>query len=156
MTTYQATCESGFSNILCATPTQPGQVVETGVVEPLETGKWVTEGKGKNATTTFVVTTGFVRGDDVIIRGTVLDETGAPVADATVNVTIGGPESSELASAPSDAAGAFEVTWRTSAPNKRGDGGTTPGSYSATVSGLTASGYSWNKVATTSDFVIDP
>jgi hypothetical protein len=156
LTTYQQACESAFSNILCATPTQPGQAVTAGVAEPLETGKWVTEGKGKNATTTFVLTTGFVQGDDVVIRGTVLDETGAPVPDATVNVTINGPESAELAPAPSDVAGEFEVTWQTSASNKKGNGGTSPGTYSATVSGLTASGFSWNQVATTSDFVIDP
>ena len=156
VTTYQAACESGFSNILCATPTQPGQAVAAGVIEPLETGKWVTEGKGKNATTTFVLTNSFVAGDEVVIRGTVEDETGTPVSGATVNITIAGPESAELSSAPSDAAGSFEVTWVTTAPNKKGNGGTTTGAYSATVSGLTASGFSWDGVATTISFAVDP
>ena len=126
------------------------------MIEPLETGKWVTEGKGKNATTTFVLTGGFVAGDAVVVRGTVEDETGAPVPDAIVNVTIAGPEGAELSSAPSDAAGSFEVTWATSAPNKKGSGGTATGAYTATVSGLTASGFSWDGVATTVSFTVDP
>ena len=90
--------------------------VEVGVVAPLETGKWVTTGKGRNATTTFELTSSFVLGDDVIVRGVVEDESGNPVPDATVNVGISGPESAGLTSAPTDAAGVFEVTWKTSAP----------------------------------------
>ena len=146
MTAYTEPCESGFSNILCATPTQPGQAVAVGISEPLQTGKWVTEGKGKNATTTFVVSSDFLAGDEIVIRAIVRDESGNPVPDATVSLAISGPSSAELLSAPSDADGFAESAWQTEAPNKKGNGGTAPGSYTVTVTGVTATGYTWDGV----------
>jgi hypothetical protein len=153
---YTDTCESGFSNILCAIPTQPGQAQNVGV-DSLQTGKWVTEGKGKNATTTFVVTSDFTQGDGVMVRATVLDEAGAPLPDATVLIDITGPESHfGLTTGPSDADGIAELTWQTQAPGKRGQSGTETGSYTATVRGVTAAGYTWNGVATSAGFSVQP
>ena len=154
VTSYSAACESGFSNILCAIPTQAGQEVLAGVVEPMQTGKWLTEGKGKNATLTFVLTSSFIQGDDVVIRATVNDETGAPVSGATVTIAITGPEPVNLTSAPSDANGVAEATWSTQAPNKKGVGGTAVGSYIATITGVTASGFVWDQLTTSVNFTI--
>jgi hypothetical protein len=153
VTSYTTTCESGFSNILCATPTQPGQAVTVGV-STLETGKWVKEGKGKNATTNFVLTSSFAQGDGVVVQATVVDEGGTPVPDATVNLHISGPETVDLQTGPSDADGIAEATWQTQAPNKHGTGGTTPGSYTATTTDVTASGYVWDGVPTSVGFTI--
>lgn len=149
-TSYTATCESDFSSILCVIPIQPGQQEAVGVSE-LVTGKWVREGKGKNATTTFVVVTypdPFTRGDAVVIQAAVTDEAGDPIPDATVTIAVSGPESVDLTTGPSDADGIAEATWQTEAPNKKGIGGTTPGDYTATTSGVTASGYVWDGVGT--------
>jgi hypothetical protein len=153
-TSYTSACESGFSNILCAVPTQPGQEVAAGVVAPLATGSWVTEGKGKNATTTFVVTTDFVAGDDIVFHASVEDETGAPVPDAIVTLSVTGPETLELTTAPSGGTGIAEATWNTQSPNKKGAGGTATGSYVVTVTSMTASGYTWNQVATSTTITL--
>ena len=79
--------ESGFSNILCAAPTNPGQTVYA-AVDDMQTGKWVTTGKGKNQTTEFVVTDTFNAGDAVVVQAHVVDEGGLPLADATVEIII--------------------------------------------------------------------
>jgi hypothetical protein len=154
VTSYSAACESGFSNILCAIPTQPGQEVLAGVVEPMQTGKWVTEGKGKNQTTTFMLTSDFTQGEGVVIQATVKDEGGAPVPGATATIVISGPESAELTTGPSDANGVVEATWNTQSPNKKGQGGTAIGGYTATTSGVTASGFVWDQVPTSATFTI--
>jgi hypothetical protein len=154
VTSYSNACESGFSNILCAIPTQPGQEVLAGVDDPMQTGKWVTEGKGKNRTTTFVLTSDFVQGDGVVIQATVKDEGGAPVANATVTIAISGPESAELTTGPSDASGVAEATWNTQSPNKKGQGGTAIGGYTATTTGVTASGFVWDQILTSTTFTI--
>jgi hypothetical protein len=155
VTSYTSACESGFSNILCAIPTQPGQEVAAGVVAPLQTGKWVTEGKGKNATTNFVITADFVQGDDITIRATVEDETGAPVPDAVVTFSITGPENVDLTTDPSDASGVAEAVWNTQSASKK-RAGTATGSYTATVTSMTASGLVWDQAATSAIFTISP
>jgi hypothetical protein len=153
VTSYTSACESGFGNILCAIPTQPGQEVPAGVIEPLQTGKWVTEGKGKNATTNFVITADFVQGDGLVLRATVEDEAGAPVPDAVVTISITGPENIDLTTTPSDASGIAEATWNTRSSSKKRPG-TATGSYTATVTGLTASGFVWNQAGTSATFTI--
>jgi len=141
-------CESGFSNILCATPQNQGQTMDPAGVDTMETGRWV--GKGKNQT--FELTITLDAGDSVVIRARVTDGAGIPVASATVEVTVGGPESVVLNSGPSDADGWAEATWNTQAPNKKGLGGTTVGSYTATTSNVTVSGYHWDMVTTSAIF----
>jgi len=124
------------------------------VADPLQTGKWVRQGKGNNATTEFVLTSSFVQGDAVVIQATVTDENGIPVPDAIATLAISGPESVTLTTGPSDANGVAEATWNTSAPNKKGQGGTAIGGYSVTIDGLTASGFVWNEVPASATFTI--
>jgi hypothetical protein len=116
VTSYTATCESGFSNILCAIQTQPGQTQNLGV-SSVQTGKWVKTGKGNNATTSFALTSSFAQGDGVVIRATVLDEAGVAVPNATVVIDITGAEFHPgLTTGPSDANGIAELTWQTQPP----------------------------------------
>jgi hypothetical protein len=154
VTSYSSACESDFSNILCAIPTQPGQELLAGVDDPMQTGKWVTTGKGKNQTTTFVITGDFVRGDGVVLRAEVKNEGGLPISGATVTIAISGPESAELTTGPSDANGVAEATWNTQSPNKKGSGGTASGGYTATTTGVTASGFVWDQIPTSTTFTI--
>jgi hypothetical protein len=46
------------------------------------------------------------------------------------------------------------VTWQTQSPNKKGQGGTTPGQYTASTTDVTASGYHWDTVTTNTTFTI--
>jgi hypothetical protein len=149
ITAYDATCESGYGNILCATPTNQGQAGPSAGVSTMETG--VYSGKGKNQA--WQPNTTFTAGDTVIIRAQVVDGTGNPIANATVAITIGGPESTTLNSNPSDADGWAEASWNTKAPSKR-QPGTTAGDYTASTSDVTASGYNWDGVTTSTTFTI--
>jgi hypothetical protein len=149
-TYYDATCESGFSNIICATPQNQGQTTDPAGVNAMETGYW--SGKGKNQN--YVVTSSFAAGDTVVVRARVVDAGGAPIANATVEITIGGPEAVTLNSNPSDANGWAEISWQTQSPNRKGQGGTTAGSYTASTTNVTASGYHWDTVTTSTTFTI--
>jgi hypothetical protein len=151
---YDTTCESGFSNILCAIPNNQGQA-RVGVNQ-LETGRYETTGQGKNKTTIFVLTDTLNRGDGVVIRAHVVDaSTGLPVANAAVDIAISGPEIANLTTdPPSDTDGVAEATWQTQSPNKKGQGGTTPGTYIATVTNVTADGYNWDSVTTSATFTL--
>ena len=136
---YDDSCESAYSGVVCVTPQNQGQTTDPVTAADLTTGLW--SGKGKNQQ--FDVTSAFAVGDTVVIRMMVTDGA-SPVANATVEVTIGGPETAILNSGPSDVDGSAEATWQTQAPNRKGQGGTTPGNYTATVSDITASGYHWD------------
>jgi hypothetical protein len=150
VTAYDATCESGFSSILCAIPSNQGQTTDPAGVSTMETGIYT----GKGNTKTFTLQTAFNPGDGVVIRAYVVDGvTGLPVPDATVDLLITGPESTTLVSAPSDANGMAEATWNTQAPRKN-NLGTTPGDYTVTVKGVTAAGYHWDGVTTSTNFTI--
>ena len=83
-----------------------------------------------------------------------LDETGQPVSNATVEIVIGGPETTTLNSNPSGADGWAEATWQTQSPNKKGQGGTVPGAYTASTTNITVSGYNWDSVTTNVTFTI--
>jgi hypothetical protein len=146
---YDATCESGFSNILCAIPTNQGQAGPGAGVSSMETGIYT----GKGNSQTFGIQTTFSAGDTVVIRAQVLDKSGNPVSNATVGIVIGGPGTVNLNSNPSDAGGWAEATWSTKAPGKRNPG-TTAGTYAATTSNITASGYNWDGVTTSTTFAI--
>jgi hypothetical protein len=123
-------------------------------VTTLTTGKYVTSGSGKNKTTTFSPISTFKRGETVVIRATVKDSLGAVVANATVQLAVSGASSVDLTSGPSNASGIAEAKWTTTAPNKRGQGGTPPGSYTVTVTNVTATGYQWDTSAPSVSFTI--
>ena len=85
----------------------------------------------------------------------VLDDiTGLPISNATVEIQIGGPETASLNSNPSDADGWAEASWGTQSPNKKGQGGTPPGTYTASTTNVTATGYHWDGVTTSTTFTI--
>jgi hypothetical protein len=153
VTASSSECESGFSNIMCATPLPPGQESTAGILS-LQSGKWVREGKGKHATETFVFTTDFAAGDEIVFRMVVTDQGGAALPGATVNLAISGPENTSISSNVSDAIGNAEALWTTQRPNKKGDGGTASGGYKATVSGLNAPSNDWDGQAVEVDFTI--
>jgi hypothetical protein len=146
-------CESDYSNVLCAVPNNQGQA-QVGV-SAVETGRYEVSGKGKNQTTTFVLTDTFTAGDAIVIRSHVVDaSTGLPVANATVDIEITGPETVSLTSAASDSAVIAEATWQTSAPKKHGQVGTSPGTYTTSTRSVTASGYTWDQVPTSTTFTV--
>ena len=150
VTAYDATCESAYSNILCAIPTNQGQATDPAGVSFLETGIYT----GKGNARTYTAQTTFAPGDGVVIRTYVVDNvTGLPLADATVDLLITGPESLTIITGPSDAAGIAEATWQTKAP-KRNDPGTTTGNYTVQTSNVTAAGYHWDGVQTSITFII--
>lgn len=142
-------CESYYSSIACATPENQGQMTAVGVTD-LQTGLYT--GKGKNRQ--FVSQAVCSQGDSVIIRALVLDgDTSSPVGDATVEITVEGPEMVTLVSDLSGADGWAEATWQTQKP-KGGQGGTGTGDYTATVTNVTATGYLWDDVTISRSFSI--
>jgi len=150
VTAYDADCESGFSNILCAIPTNQGQATDPAGVSTMETGIYT----GKGGAKTYTPQTTFTPGDGVVIRATVLDGvTGLPVADATVDLLITGPESLTLVTGPSDAEGTAEAIWNTKAPKGKNPG-TTLGGYTVQTANVTAAGYHWDGVQTSTTFTI--
>jgi hypothetical protein len=78
------------------------------------------------------------------------------VPNATVTLNISEPEFATITSGPSDATGVAEATWNTSAPNKRGNGGTALGDYTVTTSNVEATGYTWDNVGVSAGFTVDP
>ena len=129
--------------------TSPVVVPKVGAIS-LTTGKYVTSGSGKNKTTVFSPVSTFKRGETVVIRATVKNSSGNSVANATVQLSVSGPSSVNLISGLSNTSGLAEAKWATTAPSKRGQGGTPTGSYTATVSGVTAAGYEWDGLPATS------
>jgi hypothetical protein len=146
LTAFLGECESDFSTLVSATPQAPGHQ-QTAGVDVLETGRWVKEGKGKNATTTWETSGSFVQGDTVVIRGRILGTDNQPLSGATFSVNLSGPETAALTSAPSGADGWAEANWTTQSPNRKGNGGTAPGSYDLSVDGVMATGYHWDGIA---------
>jgi len=135
---------------MCAIPTNQGQAGPAVGVSTMETGIYT--GKGK--ATTYTTTELFFPGDTVVVRAQVADPDGLPISNATVEIVIGGPETVTLNSNPSAADGWAEVHWNTQSPNRKGQGGTTPGTYTATTTNVTASGYNWDDVTTSATFTI--
>jgi hypothetical protein len=71
-----------------------------------------------------------------------------------VTIAISGPESANLTTGPSNANGIAEASWNTQSPNRKGQGGTATGSYTATTTGVTASGFVWDQVPTSKAFTL--
>ena len=125
------------------------ELYQAGVTE-IATG--IYSGRGK--TKTFQPQAGFSRGDEVVFRASVEDSVG-PLSGAVVEIRISGPVTNTITSVPSDNNGIAEAKWKTSAPNrKNGAGGTPMGSYTATVTNVTATGYDWDKIGTAVGFTI--
>ena len=148
---YDATCESAYSSILCTIPQNPGQTTDPAGVSTLETGIYTGKGRDK----VYTPTTTYIAGNGVVIRAYVVDGvTGLPVADATVDLLITGPESLTLVTGLSDASGMAEATWNTQAPRKNNIG-TLPGAYTVEVKGVTATGYHWDGVSIRVTFTLE-
>jgi hypothetical protein len=150
VTTLTSGCESGFSNILCATP-EPSVQTAAGV-DLLESGAWVTVGKGKDRQTNFSAQSVFAPGETVALRVRLVDAAGQPLAGAAAALAIGGPEAAAVTTGASGSDGVAYAEWATSAPNKRGAGGTATGVYTAQVTGVTGDGYVWDGVVQQTGF----
>ena len=140
----------GIQRYFVPNPNEPGLEWTNCRFTAMVTG--VYEGKGQNKT--FTSQTAFTAGNTVVDRAQVLDANGQPVSNATMEVTIGGPESVTLNSGPSRADCWAEVTWQTQNPNKKGQGGTPAGTFSAATTNATVSGYNWDSVTTSITFTI--
>ncbi len=112
-------------------------------IDSLTTGKYVKQRKA----TAFVSSDAFIQGDAVVFRARVVTDTGS-VTGAAVTLSITGPETVSLTTGASDSQGIAEAKWTTKAPLKRSTG-TRTGTYAATVTNVTASGYMWDGVTTT-------
>jgi hypothetical protein len=77
------------------------------------------------------------------------------VEGATVTVGITGPEILTVFSGPSGADGIAEAKWKTSSPNRKGEGGTAPGDYTATTELVEAAGYTWDGSLQSAEFEIN-
>ncbi len=156
ITSYYTDCEAGFSNIICSIPNNQGQA-QVGV-SSMETGRYEKTGKGKNQTTIFVLTDTFTAGNAVVIRAYIVDvSSGLPLQNALVDMEVTDSSGNVLksyADVTSDADGMAETTWQTQAPNKRGQGGTPADTYTAQTIDVTASGYTWDGVMTSTSFII--
>ncbi len=141
VTSYTGACESGPSNVLCATPTNQGAVAVSGIV----TGYY--EGNGNNKT--FVPSSSFRAGAKVYTRVTVTNvANGAPVANAVVTFAVT-PGGATFSSGPSNGSGLAEGAWGTKK-------NTATGSYQITVTGVVVDGYTWNGVPVSTTVTITP
>jgi len=154
VTSDNGNCESGFSDPLCATPQNAGQPSDFASVLIDQFGRWETT-KGKGGTVQLVETTLFTAGDEIGALLHLTDSAGADVAGATVHVTVTGPITVELTSSASGADGIAELHWQTQAPNRKGNGGTPPGTYTARVTGLSSNSYVWDGVWAAQEFDIN-
>jgi hypothetical protein len=151
----RASSASGTSNDTITVNVQQSSPLPQSAASFINVGKYVTTGSKRNKVTTFVSGTVFYQGDSVVFRLKLEDSKNLPISGATVQLSITGDGSPvTLTSAASNAAGEVETVWATSAPNKRGVGGTAVGSYSAAVTGVTAAGYTWDGVQNKTTFSI--
>jgi hypothetical protein len=150
---HDANCISALSNILCAIPNNQPQTEIT--AQSIQTGKTERIGKGKNATIEFVLTDSFAQGDQIVVQAYVSDvSTGLGIGNVTVSIEITGPETTTLTAGPSDNDGLAQATWQTQSPNKKGQGGTSTGTYTATITGIDAAGYTWDTQVLGTTFTI--
>jgi hypothetical protein len=120
------------------------------------TGKYQTTGTKRNRVTTFVPTNTFTQGEAAVFQVKVVDAISSPVANATAEISISGAQSTVVVSGPSNSEGIAEAKWQTSAPSKRGVGGTQPGPYTGTLTKISASGYLWDGAQTAANFTVSP
>jgi len=133
-------CESNFSGTQCTTPVS--SAAATVKIAGVETGT----GTGL----LFAPAGVFNVGDNVVIRGHVVDGTGASLAGAVVNIDITGPDPNtvtvaQLTSTASDADGNADASWQTAGARRR-QPRTAPGIYTATVTNVIIDGHAWDGV----------
>jgi hypothetical protein len=113
---------------------------------------------GKGRTRTFLTTETFSAGTTVAIRATVKDESGNPVANAAMSLSLTGPEGApatiDLNGGPSNNQGIAEATCKTIAPGRK-SAGTAKGQYTISITGVSANGYTWDQVTTTKNITIN-
>lgn len=149
----RATSASGTRSDAIAvniTQTQPPEMPTIGA-DFTEIGRYI----GSRKTKIWEPTTAFDQGDKIVFKLEVNDDSGSAVAGAQVQLSISGPSPATITSSVSDSSGAAEAVWQTSAPNKRGVGGTTPGDYEAAIAGITASGFVWDGSSSPRAFTLD-
>ena len=73
----------------------------------------------------------------------------------TVDISISGPAPATLTSSPSGANGVAKTSRTMEAPNKRGQGDTPTGTYTVTLTGVSAGGYTWDGTEFTTTFTLD-
>jgi hypothetical protein len=149
VTSVKAGCESAYSNVLCATPKSNVQL--TVKATSLETGRLVTTGKGGNKVTTFEPASSFTQGEIVAVRGRLLDAADQPLSGASFTAAVTGVSTASISSGSADAQGYALATWSTTAPAK-GKPGTPTGTYTATITGVSAGGYTWDGNAVSVSF----
>jgi hypothetical protein len=149
----QALTGSGTRSDAVTVYVQPTLQPKVGVSD-LVTGKYQISGSRKNQVRTFVTASTFSRGETVVIRARVVDANENPVPNATVALQIAGGQFVTLTSGPSDSQGMAEGQWKTSAPGRKGTGGTPTGLYTVEVFGVTATGFAWDEVRTQAGFTI--
>jgi hypothetical protein len=134
-------CESGFSNVLCAVPTNNQNQAE---VAQMVTGSLQWNGSNWQ----FVPGNTFPRGALMVVLARVRDvDTGLPLAGGVVEIEISGPQGKSLTSRPSGPTGWALSFWKT-------DAGTLPGAYLATVANVIVEGYVWDGTAKSAAFTI--
>lgn len=130
VTSYDATCESQYSNILCAVP-KDQQLNSVGVSQIITLPDAV-----------------FKSGDLVTFEVTVVDGDGVPVPGASVQLAITGPNPQTITTGASDGSGIATATWQTNKGKKsRGD-------YTVTVTGVTLENYVWDGLGTSTTFTV--
>jgi hypothetical protein len=130
VTSYDATCESEYSNILCAVP-KDQQLNSVGVSQIVTLPDAV-----------------FRAGDLVTFEATVVDGDGVPVPGASVQLAITGPNPQTLVTGASDGSGIATATLQTNKGKKsRGD-------YTVTVTGVTLENHVWDGVGTSTTFTV--
>jgi len=123
----------------------------------IDVGKYVTGGTKRNPTKEFRNDLPLNPGDTVVFKLKLQSmNNGGALGGGTAELNITGSVSLLLTSAISNSSGVAEATWKTSAPNKRGTGGTPTGTYNATIAGVTAAGYTWDGVPNSKGFSITP
>jgi len=134
---------------------EPPVLVNAGVPS-LTTGTYSTSGKGAKKTTSYITTSTFTAGQEIVFNGTVMSKD-SPVSGAVVTLKIADSNSTllTLTGTPSDADGVFTARWQTVASKNKVVTGTPTGTYTATVNRVLATGYTWNGTETKTSFVIN-
>ena len=141
----QASTASGVRTDSVKVNMQSTQPQQKAGVTSLVTGKYA------KRSTSFTPISLFAPGDSIVFRATIKNSSGQPVPNATATITVSGQglPTVTVLTGPSDTNGDADGVWKTSAPSRK-SAGTPTGDYTGTVKGVTASGYVWDAIPTTS------